>query len=170
MTERLFKIDPKNPNSNLHGVTDINGGRTCLTQKGKMCTACCNALNIKEGRKIVKEAGEDCHARIPTKGCAYILTSQPTKRLTVCPLYHCSSDRRKAKEGDLAAWQRLMIENAAAQKASETTKAEAKENEVFRIGKQPIEIKALTEPDGMYTSGDEEEVDRIAQWLIENGQ
>ena len=168
-----FIIDPKHPEANIHGVVGQNGEQSCTTQLGKRCTACCFALYIDNGiGQVVKEGGEDCPDVIPQMGCRYVLEGRPKDRIgPACSAYHCSQDRNKVKRGPdrFPAWQRLTMENAAALKKAEITQAEAKENQVFRIGDQPINIEVLMAPGGMFGPGESEDrVDELAQWLIDN--
>jgi hypothetical protein len=122
-------------------MVGTDGDPTCKTKEGLLCTGCCTALRITEKGQpniVLKEAGQNCGAQIPTKGCRYKLEEDIQKRYWVCPKYHCSHDIAKLNNPALpedqrrAASHRLAMENSAALMHGEIAQHTFKEN-LYRL-------------------------------------
>jgi len=84
---------PYHPNANIHGVVAKDGSALCRTGNGGICTGCCEALHVVEGR-FDKEEGTPCPEQTPARGCKFLLEGR-SGRYGICYSYHCSSDFAK---------------------------------------------------------------------------
>lgn len=147
--EALTVYNPSDPNSNIHGMANVDGTPTCRTIDGNMCTGCCMALYITHNSQsdgiVLKEAGNMCEAQAPNQGCLHVLNNEPDRRFPVCPIYHCSGDLAKFRNTNLplqvrrSAFQRLNLCNVAALHTGEISQNNYVVNQRAHIGEWPEE-------------------------------